>query len=138
MQGQGTRHEDAQLPAMEDVVEELRKREPIFHRRELGTTRADFEATTSPDFWEVGASGRIYTREAVWELLERRYADPEYWTTDTWDTDEFNCREIGPDTYLLTYVLREGVRVTRRLTVWRRTERGWQILYHQGTLVQHE
>ena len=45
------------------------------------------------------------------------------------------CRQLGPDTYLLTYVLREGARITRRATVWRRTETTWQVVYHQGTIV---
>jgi hypothetical protein len=49
-------------PAIVDVLEELRRREPIFHRPELGTTRADFEDMMTPDFWEVGASGRRVAR----------------------------------------------------------------------------
>ena len=40
-----------------------------------------------------------------------------------------------PDTYLLTYTLRQDARVTRRLTVWQRHEGHWRILYHQGTIV---
>ncbi|MHC5761500.1 hypothetical protein [Nostoc sp.] len=39
-------------------MNELIQREPIFHRPELGTTRADFEQMTESTFWEVGASGR--------------------------------------------------------------------------------
>ena len=41
-----------------DVMDELIEREPIFHRPEHGTTRADFERMTESTFWEVGASGR--------------------------------------------------------------------------------
>ena len=70
-------------------------REPIFHRLELGTTRADFEAQTSPDFWEVGASGAIYDRETVWSVLEARYADAEYAASDSWETSGFDCRRIA-------------------------------------------
>jgi hypothetical protein len=115
-----------------EVLAELRGREPIFHREELGTTRGDFEAQTVEDYWEVGASGRRYEREFIWGVLERRYAAG---APDVWETDEFECRELGVDTYLLTYRLRQGVRVTRRVTVWRRSEGGWQALYHQGTVV---
>jgi hypothetical protein len=42
------------------------------------------------------------------------------------------------ETYALTYLLRQLDRVTRRLTLWQRSERGWQILYHQGTPVDEE
>jgi hypothetical protein len=122
-------------PRLESVLAKLREREPIFHRLELGRSRADFEAQTDPDFWEVGASGRTYSREVVWSTLAERYADPGYAARDEWATSEFACREIAPRTYLLTYVLREGARVTRRLTVWQRSEDGWRILYHQGTVV---
>jgi hypothetical protein len=122
-------------PRLAGVLAELREREPIFHRLELGTTRADFEAQTAPDFWEVGASGRTYSREVVWWTLAERYADPDYASHDQWATSDFACREIAPATYLLTYVLREGPRVTRRLTVWQRSEAGWRILYYQGTVV---
>jgi hypothetical protein len=114
------------------VLAELREREPLFHRRELGTTAADLERATAPDFWEVGASGRRYSREYVIRVLLERYAAGG---EDPWETSEFHCRAVGPDTYLLTYTLRQGDRVTRRLTVWRRTTGGWQALYHQGTPV---
>ncbi len=50
-------------PALHSILEELVRREPIFHRPEFGTTRADFERMTMPDFWEVGAYGRRYSRE---------------------------------------------------------------------------
>jgi hypothetical protein len=122
-------------PRLDDVLAELRRREPIFHRLELGTTRADFEAQTAPGFWEVGASGRRYSRESVWVTLEERYADPGYAERDAWETSEFQCRDIAPGIYLLTYTLRQGPRLTRRLTVWQLSEGAWRILYHQGTVV---
>src|SRR5579883_2763275 len=56
------------LPAdseQDAVWAELRNREPIFHRPELGTARVDFERMTVEDFWEVGASGRCYSRNHV-------------------------------------------------------------------------
>lgn len=51
-------------PHLQDVLVELERREPIFHRPELGTTREDFERSTAPDFWETGASRRRYSRES--------------------------------------------------------------------------
>jgi hypothetical protein len=122
-------------PSLPDVLTELQRREPIFHRRELGTTRADFEAITSTDFWEVGASGEVYSREQVWASLERRYADPDYWAGDSWETSDFLCRQLTPNAYLLTYRLRQRERVTRRLTIWKRSGDAWEIVYHQGTVV---
>jgi hypothetical protein len=52
-------------PKLAHILEELQAREPIFHHPEFGTTRDDFESMTDQDFWEVGASGRRYSREYV-------------------------------------------------------------------------
>lgn len=121
-------------PALLGVLEELVRREPIFHREEFGRTRADFENMTVTDFWEVGASGRRYSREAVLAALENRYQQP---FADEWDTSDFHCRRLGPDVYLLTYTLLQNrERKTRRSTIWQHTETGWKIVFHQGTIVE--
>jgi hypothetical protein len=121
-----------------DVLAELRQREPIFHRREHLSSRQDFERQTAADFWEVGASGQRYSREFVWSVLSARLAsgaDDEY-ASGGWQATEFQLRRIARDTYLLTYTLRQGDRLTRRLTVWQGSARaGWKILFHQGTVI---
>ena len=89
---------------------------------------------TVDDFWEIGASGRVYSRSFVLDELEKRYADPH---TDQWETLDFQCRELGGDTYLLTYTLiQNGERRTRRSTIWQRSNDGWKIIFHQGTIIQ--
>ncbi|MEZ4517047.1 MAG: DUF4440 domain-containing protein [Chloroflexota bacterium] len=121
--------------ADEAVFRALLSREPIFHRPEHAATPADFEAMVEPTFWEVGASGRIYNREVVLDILARRLADPpEY----VWDVCDPACLHVAPDLFLFTYTLYEGEqqeRVTRRATLWRRHTDGWRIQYHQGTIV---
>jgi hypothetical protein len=121
-------------PELSDILVELSNREPIFHRPELGTSRADFEKMTMDDFWEVGASGRRYSRAYVLDELEKRHAVPH---ADIWETMDFHCRRLAHDVYLLTYtLLQDKVRRTRRSTIWRRAAEGWKIVYHQGTIVQ--
>ena len=120
-------------PAILDILEELTQREPIFHRPEFGTTRSDFEKMTESTFWEVGASGRRYSRQFVLDTLEQRYANPP---EDKWQTRDFHCLEIAADNYLITYMLIQSARISRRSTLWRRTADGWKIVFHQGTLVQ--
>ena len=113
-------------------------REPLFHRPELGTSLADVEAMIADDYWEVGASGARYDREAVLAVLAVRAADPAYvdpWPAGLWRAAEFACRCLGGEVYLITYLLRQGERVTRRATVWRCDAGGWVALYHQGTVV---
>ena len=132
-----TRMEPALLTASEllGVQRELARREPIFHRREFAATREQFDDMMDSGFWEVGASGRRYSREFVLETLSTR---PRTADEDLWRTEGFHCREIAPDHFLLTYTLRQGARVTRRATLWRRTGEGWKVLFHQGTLVEGE
>ena len=120
-------------PANQDVLNELIQREPIFHRSELGTTRQDFENMTIETFWEVGASGRRYSRKYVMDTLELRHSQPH---EDIWETRDFHCIEIAPNNYLITYTLLQGDRVTRRSTIWRRCDTDWKIVYHQGTIVE--
>jgi hypothetical protein len=116
------------------VLAQLSAREPIFHRPEFGTTRADFERMTAEDFWETGASGRLYSRAFVLDELEKRSAAPH---EDVWETSDFKARRLGEQTYLLTYtLLQDHVRLTRRATIWQQTTDGWKALYHQGTIVQ--
>jgi hypothetical protein len=122
-------------PELLAVLEELKRREPIFHKPEFGTTRRDFEHMTDDSYWEVGASGRRYSREFVLKSLDSRIPQPE---ETTWETNGFHCLQIAPNNFLLTYTLHQGLRVTRRATIWRRTTAGWKIVYHQGTTVSSE
>ena len=115
------------------VLAELSSREPIFHRPEFGTTRADFKRMTEAEFWEVGASGRKYSREFVLDELEKRHTAPH---EDVFETSDFHCQMLAEDVYLFTYtLLQDKSRHTRRSTIWRRTGGAWKAVYHQGTIV---
>jgi hypothetical protein len=119
-------------PELLGVLEQLRQREPIFHRAESGTTREEFERMMEEDFWEVGASGRRYSRQYVLDVLDaRRHSAYE----DAWETSDFHCHELAANIYLLTYTLLLGQRRTRRSTIWSRVSGDWKIVFHQGTEV---
>lgn len=123
-------------PELVPVLEELKLREPIFHTGEFGTSRADFEKATALDYWEASASGRRYSREFILGELERH--PPAEATSVGWQCYDHAVRQLGADTYLITYTLRQLERVTRRATIWQKTSGGWRILYHQGTVVSAE
>jgi len=118
------------------VLEELKLREPIFHTREFGLTRAERERVVAPEYWETGASGRRYSREFILKTLEEN--PPVDSMAAGWQSCDHAVRRLGPDTYLFTYTLRQGERVTRRMTIWQSAPAGWRILYHQGTIVSAE
>jgi len=118
-----------------DAEAELRALEPIFHRSPPGTSRAQFAAMVADDYWEVGASGTVYRRDEVLDVLERRYADPAYDPMAGLGVSDFACRAADERTWLVTYGLRQDARLTRRLTLWRREGDTWVALYHQGTVI---
>ena len=121
-------------PKLLPILDELRRREPIFHNPEFGSTTAEFERSTSPDYWEVGASGRRYSRDFILNELTKNdhFVDA---AAAGWQTSEFGLRRLGPDTYLLTYTLDQAGRRTRRSTIWQNSDNAWRILYHQGTII---
>ncbi|GJI94829.1 hypothetical protein RugamoR57_15470 [Duganella caerulea] len=117
---------------LEAILAELSVREPIFHRREFGTSREDLLNMTADDFWEIGASGAIYDRGYVIETLLERYQSPE---PDDLVCSDFTIRQLAQDLYQLNYVLQQPNRRTRRTTLWRKTNEAWQIVFHQGTVI---
>lgn len=118
-----------------EILKELKNREPIFHHPDkFGQTESDILNQICDEFWEVGASGNVYTKEVVLATLLERYNDPNY--QDIWEAKDFGLTRIAQDNYLLTYTLiQDKTRVTKRSTLWRRINGVWKVLYHQGTIV---
>lgn len=120
-------------PGLEAEFEAIHLLEPIFHTKSFGRNAEDFDGRMDEVFWEVGASGRRYSREFI--LLNAGHIASADAESEGWSITEPALRELGPETYLFTYTLDQNGRVTRRATIWRRGENGWKILYHQGTIV---
>jgi len=118
--------------APDQAFEALAAREPLFHRPEFGTTRADFEAMIAPEFWEIGASGARYDKAFVLDALAERHAGP---VTESFVVTDFACQELAPDLYLATYRLNQSGRLSQRSTIWRFDGVSWRAIFHQGTLI---
>ncbi|KJV55575.1 hypothetical protein OCHUTO_0786 [Orientia chuto str. Dubai] len=89
------------------------------------------------EFWEVGVSGNVYTKQDVIETLLERYSNQG--DQDIWEAKDFELTKIVTDNYLLTYILiQDKTRATRRSALWRRVNGDWKILYHQGTIIYRE
>ncbi len=117
---------------LQPVLHELQRLEPLFHSAHIGASPDRFERLVAPEFWEVGASGRRYSRAFALGVLSGRPRDP---AEDEWRTRDFHVSEVAPGLYLLTYTLAQPGRLTRRATLWRRQAEGWKAVYHQGTVV---
>jgi hypothetical protein len=85
------------------------------------------EALLADDFVEFGASGRVWTRAAILDELER-CGERSYEMSDV------ACQTLAEDAALLTYRI-PGNRESLRSSLWVRRDGRWQVLFHQGTLV---
>jgi len=68
------------------IQKELSAREPIFHQPEFGTDRKTYESMTVEDFFEIGASGKRYSRNFVIDTLVERYSKSY---SEDWETSNF-------------------------------------------------
>ncbi len=132
--------ERALTPVPPRLVAHLMERERALHFPPSGTSRADFEAGVAEGYWEVGASGGRFDTEVIWDVVRRRAAGDSSAFGDLgadppWETHEEECRLLAPRTYLLTYLLVQGERRTRRVSIWRGAGADWVAAYHQGTPV---
>jgi hypothetical protein len=117
-----------------NLIAYFSQREPIFHGPAWPRTRAELGRLVTDDFWEVGASGAVYTREQV---LDSVPGSPDEMDS-SWRVDDLECRPLADDLVAVTYLLRQRQRITRRLTIWSQRDGHWRVAYHQGTIVQAE
>jgi RimJ/RimL family protein N-acetyltransferase len=91
-------------------------------RRDPGAVKA----LLHPGFREVGASGRVWDRDAIAAALAGETGGPV-------ETSAVEAVRVARDTVLVTYVaLRDGVR-SRRSSLWVHDAGSWLLRFHQGT-----
>ena len=130
--------------SLKAVKEFIRNREPIFHNRKLTNTYEDIDNEMHADFWEISASGKIYTREFVLNYLTKRYANEAIDTMEleNWQVVNFDVSQLADDLFMATYTLKGQIfegkkRSSRRTTLWKgNMNDGFKILFHQGTVIK--
>lgn len=115
------------------LLDELCRREDLYHAASPTATPDAFEEVVAPEFWEIGASGRPYTRAFCLKVLSERGITP---ARSSWQVRDARLQPLGDAHCLLVYTLEQPGRTTLRSTLWRHSERGWQAVFHQGTVVQ--
>jgi hypothetical protein len=104
--------------------------------RELQTAagrgdRDRLEALLADDFREVGASGRVWDRAAILDLLAAEPGDAA-----EIEVGGLTGRVVGPGCVLTCWDSSRAGRRARRTSLWRRDATGWRLVHHQGTLLQ--
>jgi hypothetical protein len=82
-----------------------------------------------PDFLEVGASGRVWDREAILAALSGHPGGDRA-------VDDLVARPLADDVVLVTYRVRHGGAWSRRSSIWLRDDHGWRVRFHQGTPIR--
>jgi len=113
------------------VVEELRRLEETLLRPEIRRSREKMSALLADDFVEYGRSGRIYDKAAILSTADSRF-------DGKLSLHGFSVKALAPSVALVRYatVLRQAggnESHSLRSSIWSLTERGWQLLFHQGT-----
>jgi hypothetical protein len=111
-------------------VQEAIDRERLLFRPDVRCSAERVEGLLDPEFTEIGASGRLWDREAMVAALSRRFGDE---TPARIVDSEMTGRLIEPGVVLLTYVSDSNGRRARRSSIWRRHEDGMRVVHHQGT-----
>ncbi|MEV0200107.1 nuclear transport factor 2 family protein [Nonomuraea sp. NPDC050691] len=98
--------------------------------REVRSSARLIDELLDPEFTEIGASGRFWSRsEIIADLVENARPSDEPITVS-----EMTGVLLAPGLVHLTYVSDNGGRRARRSSVWRRSGDGWRVYFHQGTL----
>ena len=90
---------------------------------------ARLELLFHPEFTEVGRSGRLWSRKQIIAGLL---------SEDEWPkvaTEDWNVQEVSHQVVMVTYQARQGLRVSRHVSIWIRGKAGLQLRYHQATIV---
>lgn len=99
---------------------------------EVRSSPAALDALVDPEFQEIGASGRLWTRGDTIQALPRYQQDVPTPIRD----EQMTGRRLADHLVLLTYVSDESGRWARRTSLWRSDKAaGWRLLHHQGTLI---
>ena len=116
-----------------EEINGLRRLEESLWERETRFDREYMERILSPDYIEFGRSGRIYNRE---ETL----AVPDQEIKARLPLADFRLIQISVEVVLITYSSEvrnnRAVLVANRSSIWVKTEKGWQLRFHQGTPVE--
>jgi hypothetical protein len=112
-----------------DVQEAIDRERSLFWPEVRGSAE-QVDGLLDPEFTEIGASGRLWDREAMVAALSRSFRDEmPVRIVDS----EMTGRLIAPGVVLLTYVSDSNGRRARRSSTWRRHEDGMRVVHHQGT-----
>ena len=95
--------------------------------------RAKMSALLAEGFREFGASGRVFSKAEVIDMLQAE-------TPASLSLDSFEAQQISPQAILVTYretkeAAGSAPTISLRSSLWIFRGEHWQMLFHQGTKI---
>jgi glyoxylase I family protein len=91
------------------------------------SSEAELNRLVDPDFSEVGASGRVWTRA---EIIDSLRDAPR---VDDLVVSDMTARQVTADVILVTYTTNSATGDALRASWWRHDGATWRCYFHQGT-----
>lgn len=85
------------------------------------------------DFFEIGASGKIYDKKSILSRLPLEQNDAPLGKVINFET-----YQISENLIRANYTLEEKTRRTLRTSIWKRQHNNYQMIFHQGTKCEIE
>lgn len=119
--------------ADERLIQELLKLELELMDPKRRRDPATLAHLLTEDFLEFGKSGRTFNKTEILAAI----ANPAAGQIETLQVEDFQARMLASNCALTTY--RINVRApgisSLRSSIWIRSTNGWQMCFHQGTVV---
>ncbi|MFD1881971.1 DUF4440 domain-containing protein [Paracoccus pacificus] len=107
--------------------------EPAVWQAVSRADRAFLSATMAPDFFELGRSGRRYSRDDILSGMDQQ---PGVVTV----LHDIDTHMLSPQIALVTYVSEvrydRGTEWANRSSLWDRSSGEWRLRFHQGTPIE--
>ena len=84
-------------------------------------------------FYEIGASGKIYTKKDLLESLPLEAVNN--CSLGQSEVTDFELNRISEDLIRVNYTLKEKTRNTQRTSIWEMKGAHYQMIFHQGTVI---
>ncbi len=111
----------------DQVVDEIRALEEKLLSDSARKDEIFLEQVFAKDCVEFGASGKVYKRsEIIKSLLATKNSSQKARIVD------FTARSLGQDHVMATYRI-NAQNSSIRSSIWRRDQKNWQLMFHQGT-----
>ena len=107
------------------IERELELLEPAVRR-----SASRLDALLDPDFFEFGASGRRWDRQATIDMLVAASPDQQPIATS-----DVAATRLAEDLIQVIYLSESGPRRAWRSSLWRRSNGQWRVYFHQATVI---